>query len=486
VGGASLIGNAEQKPSPTLPSSGNPTSTKKPEIVNWLEHKRMLPYVLPGARIEGFGLDLKTGATEGPIDFNGTVSDMFKQLKEMRRGHESRSIVFIGHGYGSVLIAKMMSEAAYETERNATLGKSIAAIALFAAPLKNPTELTKWTADTFGISQDSKLFTSAAPNGLLLHAEQWRELVQDNIKKTIATFVVLERNAIPPPSSDSNDTEDQEHVDIRHLLKENPNHLWETELTTGDVAKFSGPGDPRFQPISRCISDAVHTHQLLAAAEDGNEDMIKHLISHSIDLNLSNTDGRTALHIAADNDKLNIVGLLLEAASPNLKDRKDNLGDTALHIAVRGKKNSSPSIVKKLLAKGANSNLENNNGETPKGLSQEKGMLPQTKRWFEKPPLVRGTPIRDHLHKGKPPEGYAAIACELVGMTAREIYAAKGQTPDAYLPINNTVSELIYSGKDVNSTFKSLRGSGSKGKAVCRWYHVPMNNVSSLDSIIIP
>lgn len=52
-----------------------------------------------------------------------------------------------------------------------------------------------------------------------------------------------------------------------------------------------------------------------------------------MDLNQSDYDGRTALHLGAANSQIEVIRLLLK--SPNLQLKLDKNNETALHDAIR-------------------------------------------------------------------------------------------------------------------------------------------------------
>jgi len=102
---------------------------------------------------------------------------------------------------------------------------------------------------------------------------------------------------------------------------------------------------------------------LLAAIKNHNLDEAKELLKkHSININVQNDEGLTALHLAASKKYNNpeiVQMLLLKGANPDLQNNK--YGTTALHYAAR---NNKIEIVNILLDKGANTDLQNKYGET--------------------------------------------------------------------------------------------------------------------------
>ncbi|KAE8548002.1 hypothetical protein EYB25_009795 [Talaromyces marneffei] len=80
--------------------------------------------------------------------------------------------------------------------------------------------------------------------------------------------------------------------------------------------------------------------KLLAAARDGNEEVVRDLLQkeEEIKINATDVDGRSALHLAAKSGHQKVVQELLKTSNRigiihQLWNLKDNYGETALHLA---------------------------------------------------------------------------------------------------------------------------------------------------------
>ncbi len=104
---------------------------------------------------------------------------------------------------------------------------------------------------------------------------------------------------------------------------------------------------------------------LILFTYEGEMELIEYLISVGANLDIQNNDGETALLVALDlvnnNSKKQETAELLINAGANL-NAQDQYGYTALHKAIL---KSDATIIKKLLASGANGNIPNSYGETP-------------------------------------------------------------------------------------------------------------------------
>ncbi|CAG5131373.1 unnamed protein product [Candidula unifasciata] len=149
-----------------------------------------------------------------------------------------------------------------------------------------------------------------------------------------AMYVDREMSVYAPKSSKSRAIVP---VYCRHQLWPNRKHV------------FSKLGVP-------CISD----RQLLTAVRNADSSKVLHYLEEGADPNVSDSKGRTPLHIAASQGLSDIASHLLSwRADPN---RKDILENTPLHLAAcRG----DTRVVNILLRNGANINLKDGVGRTP-------------------------------------------------------------------------------------------------------------------------
>lgn len=95
----------------------------------------------------------------------------------------------------------------------------------------------------------------------------------------------------------------------------------------------------------------------IAAAKNGSNSKVKQLIKSGIDINIKDSDGRTALMLACDSNYLMVVITLIDSGA-NVNE-KDRLGSTALYFA------NTQKIIDKLLESGADVNNRDTFGETP-------------------------------------------------------------------------------------------------------------------------
>ncbi len=146
--------------------------------------------------------------------------------------------------------------------------------------------------------------------------------------------------------------------------------IWEFEGGIGDIARMTGPQDSRFRSLMNSIILGVTSHQILAAARLGDNETMTRMIDDGVDLNITNRQGQTALHVAAQNDRVETVRLLLGTRKVDI-DFQDMSGNTALHFAIRRNGTYVTGIVRSLLEAGASPNQRADEDElTPARASQ--------------------------------------------------------------------------------------------------------------------
>jgi ankyrin repeat protein len=125
---------------------------------------------------------------------------------------------------------------------------------------------------------------------------------------------------------------------------------------------------------------------LMNATKKGVISAVINLIEAKEDLDAQDSNGKTALMYAIENQNSGIVKLLIRAGAD--LDKQDDKGNTALHFALW---DHELSLVELLVTHGALEGIKNKNGESARSISEHNGlilytygkMLPQTKHPFE-------------------------------------------------------------------------------------------------------
>lgn len=441
--------------------------------ISWLDDPEILPKALPTARITGFGLDINhsiSNNVNAPIDLKHAATEIFKEL-EQRWDKRQPSIVFIGHGYGNIVINQLLfgelSQTGEERSRHRLL-ESTAAVAMFAPPLESFENLINWVAADFDISKTStKLFEARQGINHLTPDTIWSDFFSNTEKRNIATFGYLEQKK---ESKKPRVTGEQP---LNHSKRFD--RSWTSDSTVDDLARISSAKDIRFRNLTKAMSESAAVHQLLRAGRFVNEVAIDELLKASFDFNFQNRKGQTVLHLATERELVRLVQCLVNSGKVDL-DRQDKKGNTALNVAVESRSAASPDIVHALLKAGANTGITNTLGKSAEDMALEEEVNQYIKNLFRNPPLVEGPSGPRTLVRGKPANANAQDACHRTSMVVREIFGPTESRPERHLPVYKSVHEFIYTDESIDQFFQAAYTENSS-TAICRWYHIPMNNV---------
>lgn len=446
----------------------------------WLTDENMLRKALPFSRIISFGWDVSSQIKEKTVIDIESVAflalDDLLQKRAERKG--SRPTIFIGHGYGNVIIEKMLFEKpATENQqhtqaRNKLVGSTVAII-LFAAPFESLDNFIEWVKK-LGPIEDKTL-----SNPVVL-PQIWKTFFDGAEEHNISTFGFLEG------SNRAKGTNDNANRKIGDTLKR-LDRQWLRKEGVDEIAKISTPNDERFKNVRDAIFQSVAPHRLFQVGNvsaNKIQKLIDRLRKMTFEFDFDNRKGQTVLHVAATKSELDeLVGCLARSRVLNL-DRQDREGNTALHLAVECNKN--PKVVEHLLKHGADPRIKNDLKESAYDLamSDDNDILPQIANLFKHPPLVEGPSKRKDLVWGSPRTEDAKKACKGTGMIVREIFGAKNDgTPDRHRRYYTTIQKLIYGDLSTEDMFKTSDGTDPE-KTLCHWYHIPMNNVKPFCCIL--
>ena len=118
------------------------------------------------------------------------------------------------------------------------------------------------------------------------------------------------------------------------------------------------------QDLDRAGRTALHY-----AALDGDVDRVNDLIAQGVDVNKADqAAGHTALHFAAQGQHAETAQSLLSAGAEI--DARDRFGTTPLGVALFNVRNRDGEVIRVLLTSGADPDLENNHGVSPRRLAE--------------------------------------------------------------------------------------------------------------------
>lgn len=243
-----------------------------------------------------------------------------------------------------------------------------------------------------------------------------------------------------------------------------------------NVSNFVGTGDRNYKFLLDVILGFVRTRQLLDAAALGRQEVVQSLLDNETNANLQDRSGQTALHKAVRNGQYEMVRMLLGKGGAKI-GQTDNEGMTAIHIAVE---EGNKDIVLLLLQKGADIKAQNRKRQSAEDLAQSKHyQIPAIKSLLRNRPLIEGPSSKSFYENTKSdlPEVMPQSEigpCESFQATIAEFYYYNDK--EHRVLEQPSVYEVI-KGNGPDSILQQTRPRDIKREPICKWYHIPTNNV---------
>ena len=188
---------------------------------------------------------------------------------------------------------------------------------------------------------------------------------------------------------------------------------------------------------------AQQTNSLLNQDCLTNIDCVQQALANGVDVNATNSDGRTPLHIVLTIEEANIAQTLLDAGAD--VDARTRNGQTPLHIASeRGETN----IVQALIDAGADVNAKTKDGKTPLQLAIDKEQVAIIRPLLNHNAIApkTGTDLYSKMiellksENGRTPLQLASIAGEeFVTQFLLEIGLDANATNDSWTPLTDAI-----------------------------------------------
>lgn len=116
------------------------------------------------------------------------------------------------------------------------------------------------------------------------------------------------------------------------------------------------------------LVSADYNDEFLQAAKDNELDTISKLLYAGVDVNVINSDGKSALHFASEYENTDVMYKLINAGA-DLNIRNNN-GATPMYLAAN---NGKVYAVHILMSKGAETSIKNKAGNTPYDIADMQG-----------------------------------------------------------------------------------------------------------------
>jgi hypothetical protein len=426
------------------------TSAKAKEgregVINWVKDPSMLPGTLPDNRTICVGYDLNTVADLGDISYEMAAQKLCEIIGEQREQCINRPIIFIGHGLGCHVIRRVFVGLSANIVGRA-LQDACDGIIFHHAPNEDDSQGDKQLPpNTF----TTEKHVAAAADEPYSETEQTR-----------FTQIIRERS-IP-------------HHAIRHTFPDR-----------GQVQPFvfASRNDSTFQQLSTKIAECSKMHLLIEAVTQANFLAVRRLIGGGIDINHRKSASQmTALHLACQSTftKVQDIELLVRIgkADVTLKDRS---GRTPLHHALM-MKSPDPEVIKVLLEADADIFALDCNKITPWILAQSTGS-DRVQRLLRSQ-LVKGPSVaKGAVSRAQPHSKLATDVCYTHEIAVTEIYFDSEALTEKHLQRHFSIRDAIYGTKPLQSMLSENRDSPIHDELICRWYHLPANNMQWVEDLI--
>ncbi|KAK4118455.1 hypothetical protein N657DRAFT_651298 [Parathielavia appendiculata] len=108
-----------------------------PVYVNWLEDRRFLPAVAPGARIMRYGYNSRWFGEDAVRTKMSDISQTFLfELKDCRKTDQGRPLILIGHSFGGLILLKTLVDAYTERKRWPGIYDSTVGLVFLGTPFR--------------------------------------------------------------------------------------------------------------------------------------------------------------------------------------------------------------------------------------------------------------------------------------------------------------------------------------------------------------
>ncbi|KAL2268270.1 hypothetical protein VTJ83DRAFT_3116 [Remersonia thermophila] len=407
-------------------------------------------------------------------------------------------IVFIGHGFGALIVQRAMLSLDNETREDSrcTTGfLKVASLILLDAPAASPNkelfprstsqEAQKtWTRDWIGKQNTSR----AQPQKIDVYA-MWEKLSP----LLLAYFVpVLWHHGSKAAATTKN-------FEVLLIVRQS--------TTSHRLSRFEGPNDRDY----RVIVDTIKRSLIALCSTTKSESLAPCLTDFLRDrfpVDKRDQMGRTALHLAVKHCNPDAVKRLLYQGNASVT-KKDVAGRSALNYAIQEaaqytlkcdgvmdplREKAYTQIIHLLIRNGARVDDRDNDGKTPWAYADgaHSRWIHRLKDKYRVFGSWSTTPIWDGA-VGLPPlpePGPQREACEAYEITFADMFLLKrrGQLSDVFNFYHASVYDAIYKGPtNVLSILENASSDGyyTQDEVRCRWIHVPANNEQWIHDLMV-
>lgn len=446
--------------------------TKAHKIVHWLKDEGMLRETFKFGRILLLRLTGTLSSNSSP-SVEEVADDLLDSLIKYRKTCPQRPIVFVGHDIGVMVIEQALVLLFKRNDAAAAeIFRSTAGIVFLSSPIpkieidaEQELNYFETTAREFQGPENFRYRGFKASDSVEPHRKTFKATLKEAEKTVLRKGQgrVLDDVSAGPSAISLN----------RYQYR-------------GKITKTE---DVVYLQIINAISSSVECYQLLSVACKGDIQGLRSIIDLGVGVNLQDRIGNAALHLAAINNRVDTVKVLLNDFGANIA-LKNLKGRNALSLAVDNG-NSTIETVTLLLENGARLSYEDKSPDPPLSISRDPGVSEEIKTLLKNPPLVQGP--RDSLAKESrrkpvaPVSDTAQKACKSFKAVVAEFFQFGEEDksenfvleePSIYqLLYSSSPEEILEDARKHSSNERKMDQEQMKEHLRCRWYHIPANNV---------
>ena len=254
------------------------------------------------------------------------------------------------------------------------------------------------------------------------------------------------------------------------------------ESSFESIGQYSDPFDPNYSKVLGVLLKFMKTHRLLGEAVNGNQRSLEQLIGESFDSS-SHIGIEKLLHKAVAKNKTQLVRILLDKWDTDV-NYEDSHGTRLIDLAIN---ENNEEMIKLLLTAGADMRTHNRHGMSALDMAEEAYLTDYLDepvyKLFHDQSLIKGPEFLSYTQPFKPktfedPSESILRACKSFRATVVHFYINSRSTEFRVME-QPTISELLFGDglqRGPPDEIDDDRGGGKQ--LVCKWYHLPANNVS--------
>ena len=480
----------------------NDLEAKPQGKVNWLIDNSMLPVKMPNSRVLAFGFrPLKNNGHPSDFPFKYFARKLLEKLRDdkERQRYPTRSTILVGHHLGGIVVERALVKASKRKSDRDTILSSISGIVFLATPFLGSDTVADLIARQLGMFVEEE----EPPFANIRTSSEALEKLQKQFIKRVGQLGIPFRCFYEMSSSLFGEELQQRLVSIpdpsSRLYASGGNPKPAATLLVGktngrmnggdgletdfmSIGRYSDPSDPNYLKVLGALLGFVETRRLLGEAANGNQDSLQRLIGENAKSN-SNARIEQLLHKAVAKNKTLLVRILLDKWDADVNYEDPN-GTRAIDLAIVG---NNEEMVEALLTAGADTRTPNRHGDSALDTVENAYLtdcLDETVyKLFQGKPLIKG-PGFSFTRSFKPkafeePSTSTLKASKSFQATLVQFYNDDQNLTEYRAVEQPTVFEILFgSGLRDGPLDDFDEDQDQRKRLVCKWYHLPANNVS--------